>query len=81
MGCKATILQVKFPMKHRLCALRNARLGIPAYPAGRYPRAFGNRRSSRRRTEWWARSDSNRGPRDSLDPAVSGGSGLSLHPL
>ncbi len=29
---------------------------------------------------WWARSDSNRGPRDSLDPAVSGGSGLSLHP-
>jgi hypothetical protein len=30
--------------------------------------------------EWWARSDSNRGPRDSLDPAVSGGSGLSLHP-
>jgi hypothetical protein len=32
-------------------------------------------------TEWWARSDSNRGPRDSLDPAVSGGSGLSLHPL
>jgi len=31
--------------------------------------------------KWWARSDSNRGPRDSLDPAVSGGSGLSLHPL
>jgi len=29
---------------------------------------------------WWARSDSNRGPRDSLDPAVSDGSGLSLHP-
>ena len=29
---------------------------------------------------WWARSDSNRGPRDSLSPAVSGGSGLSLHP-
>jgi hypothetical protein len=30
---------------------------------------------------WWARSDSNRGPRDSLFPAVSSGSGLSLHPL
>ena len=29
---------------------------------------------------WWARWDSNPGPRDSLDPAVSGGRGLSLHP-
>src|SRR5216684_8729030 len=35
----------------------------------------------RENLKWWARSDSNRGPRDSLDPAVSGGSGLSLHPL
>jgi hypothetical protein len=38
-------------------------------------------RSSSNIAKWWARSDSNRGPRDSLDPAVSGGSGLSLHPL
>src|ERR1700722_6537528 len=29
---------------------------------------------------WWARSDSIRGPRDSIDLAVSGGSGVSLHP-
>ena len=29
---------------------------------------------------WWARWDSNPGPRDSRGPAVSGGRGLSLHP-
>ena len=29
---------------------------------------------------WWARWDSNPEPRDSLNPAISRGSGLSLHP-
>src|SRR4051794_2649865 len=29
---------------------------------------------------WWAWQDSNLQPRDSLGPAVSDGSGLSLHP-
>jgi len=30
--------------------------------------------------KWWARWDSNPEPRDSLNPAISRGSGLSLHP-
>ena len=32
------------------------------------------------RKGWWARQDSNLGPRDSLDPLVSKRSGLSHHP-
>jgi len=35
---------------------------------------------SARKEDWWARQDSNLGPRDSLYPPVSKRSGLSHHP-
>jgi len=44
------------------------------------PTALMPRRDGRGAVCWWAWQDSNLQPRDSLGPAVSGGSGLSLHP-
>ena len=60
--------------------IAEAAAAIRPTPSGRANRSAWDTAEHLGELIWWARSDSNRGPRDSLDPTVSGGSGLSLHP-